>query len=29
VQPQLGQNDPARVIEQTRYISQRHGMYNP
>ena len=29
VQPQIGQNDPARVIEQTRYISQRHGMYNP
>jgi type II secretory pathway component PulJ len=29
VQPQADQNDPARVIEQTRYISQRHGMYNP
>ena len=24
-----GSNNPTRVIEQTRYISQRHGIYNP
>jgi len=29
VLPHLGSNDPARVVEQTRYISQRHGIYNP
>ncbi|BEI32877.1 hypothetical protein [Polynucleobacter sp. HIN5] len=29
VQPHGGSNNPTRVIEQTRYISQRHGIYNP
>ena len=29
VQPHAGPNNPTRVIEQTRYISQRHGIYNP
>jgi hypothetical protein len=29
VQPHTGPHDPARVIEQTRYISQRHGIHNP
>ena len=29
VQPHGGSNNPTRVIEQTRYISQRHGTYNP
>ncbi len=29
VQAHAGPNNPTRVIEQTRYISQRHGIYNP
>ena len=29
VQLYAGPNYPTRVIEQTRYISQRHGTYNP
>ncbi len=29
VQAHTGPNNPTRVIEQTRYISQRHGTYNP
>ena len=29
VQAHSGPNNPTRVIEQTRYISQRHGAYNP
>ena len=29
VQPHAGPNNPTRVIEQTRHISQRHGIYNP
>ncbi len=29
VQPHLGPNNPTRVIEQIRYISQRHGVHNP
>ncbi|WP_108507791.1 hypothetical protein [Polynucleobacter acidiphobus] len=29
VQPHAGPNNPTRVIEQTHYISQRHGTYNP
>lgn len=28
VQPHLGPNNPARVIEQVRYISQRHGIHH-
>ncbi len=29
VQPHLGLNNPTRVIEQIRYISQRHGVHHP
>lgn len=29
VQPHAGLNNPTRVIEQTRYISQRHRVHNP
>ena len=29
VQPHVGANNSTRVIEQTRYISQRHGVNNP
>ena len=29
VQPHAGPNNPTRVIEQTRHISQRHGVNNP
>ena len=29
VQPDAGSNSPTRVIEQTRYISQRHGSLYP
>lgn len=28
-QPHTGPNNPTRVIEQTRYISQRHGVNSP
>ncbi len=28
VQPHLGPNNPVRVIEQVRYISQRHGIHH-
>jgi len=28
VQPHVGPNNPMRVIEQMRYISQRHGAHN-
>ena len=29
VQPHAGPNNPTRIIEQTRYISQRHTTHNP